>query len=854
MKSLRLILIAAFLLAASRVISQGSFAYYLPEGQRLNPAIPTPQSVIGFQIGEYHLTYANLVRYMEVLDQASDRITIVKIGATHEKQQLIQLIITSPANQMNLEKLRKDHLASIDPATSQNNSVRKEPLVVWLGYSVHGNEPSGANAAPVVAYYLAACDDEQVVQMLDQTIILLDPCLNPDGFNRFASFVNSRKSLLNNSDPNSFEFQEPWPGGRSNHYWFDLNRDWLLQQHPETQALVAQFHYWRPHLVTDHHEMGSNSTFFFQPGVPKRTNPLIPPRNYSLTQKIGTYHSKTLDLIGSLYYTEESFDDFYFGKGSTYPDLHGSIGILFEQAGSRGHLRQTTNGNLTFPYTIRNQVRVSLSSLEAAFDLRRELQFYMVEFYRTALTESEALPVKGYIFGDPYDPVRNQMMADILIRHQISFQTVEKTVELNGKTFEPGKSFYVPIRQPQSKLIRTLFEKVTEFADSTFYDVSAWNLPLAMGIPFEPVDQKNAGRFAGGRDLITLPEIKGSQAIIQSPVGYLFNCDSYLVHKAIYKILSAGIRVKIATEPFSLEIGQNRINFQQGTILVPTQNQDINPNDLFFILNQVTIENGLTLYPAPTGYSPEGPDLGSGRFISLSLPKILTFSDGGSSTITGEIWHLFDTRFDIPITISDVKRFSSINLADYNTIIITGDNYPGLDNADAEKIRSWVSKGGVLIGIESAGLLNRLELLKLVRKDAATRDDEKPAAPRPYFKKVEDQAGKGIPGSIFLAGLDTTHPLGYGYHTSQVTVFKENTDFYKISDDPYENPLIFTNDPLLSGYINSENLGKLRSSSAIQRRSLGNGKVIVFLDDPLFRGYWSGMHKLFLNSVFWGKI
>ncbi len=844
--------VTLWLSALTSLIAQPGLDYYLPAAARYNPLVPTPESVIGFKTGEYHLTYDKLLRYLEVLDAASDRISIVRIGETYEKQPLIQLIITSPANQQNLDKLRRDHLAALEPGSSAG--IRgMDPLVVWLGYSVHGNEPSGANAVPVVAYYLAACEDENIVQMLDQTVILLDPCLNPDGLNRFASFVNTKKSLNNNSDPNSFEFQEPWPGGRSNHYWFDLNRDWLLLQHPETRALVAQFHYWMPNVVTDHHEMGSNSTFFFQPGVPARNNPLVPPGNFALTQNIGTYHAKALDQIGSLYFTEETFDDFYFGKGSSYPDIHGSVGILFEQASSRGHLRQTANGLLTFPFTIRNQVTVSLSTLAAAKDMRKELQYYMADFYKTALKEGENSAVKGYLFGDSRDPYKSRMMLDILLQHKIRVNNLDKPLEINGNQYDPSSAWFVPANQPEYRLIRSLFEPVLKFADSTFYDVSSWILPLAMGIPYEPIDLKDLPRLASKNRVQTLPEITGRVTGNESQVGYLIPSDPYLIHKSLNQILAQGIHVKIASTAFILDFGHKKISFQPGTLLVPVQKQPVSSADLFFILTKLANTDGLSIYSAPTGYSPDGPDLGSGKFSDLVPPKILSFAGGGSSGVTGEIWHLLDSRFNIPLTLSDINRFPTLNLDPYTTIILTG-SYD-LRDLDIEKLRDWVRKGGTLIGIESGcAYLAKIGFAKLTPVEKPAADQPSSTGLRPYGKRGEDSAGKSIPGTIFLAELDTTHPLAYGYHSQNLAIFREGALFYKPGTDLYENPAVLSGNSLLAGYANKSNLTSVNGSSAIQRQSYGNGKVILFLDDPLFRGFWAGTHKIFLNSLFWGKI
>ena len=354
--------------------------YFLPE-INYDKNIPSPESFLGYQVGEWHVSHDRLAAYMKEVARLSNRVKIEEYARTHENRPLLLLTITSESNQKNIEKIRKAHTYLSDPNISEGINIENMPAVVYQGYSVHGNEASGSNAALLMAYYLAAGKGKEIEKLLNEVVILLDPCLNPDGLNRFASWVNTHKSKNLIGDPASRELNEAWPGGRTNHYWFDLNRDWLLTQHPESQGRIKIFHNWKPNILTDHHEMGSESTFFFQPGIPTRTNPLTPEKNQELTKKIAGFHAKALDEIGSLYYTEESFDDFYYGKGSTYPDINGCVGILFEQASARGHLHETKNGDLSFPFAIRNQVKTSLSTLEAAKNLRKELLSFQRNFY-----------------------------------------------------------------------------------------------------------------------------------------------------------------------------------------------------------------------------------------------------------------------------------------------------------------------------------------------------------------------------------------------------------------------------------------------------------------------------------------
>ncbi|HCR54230.1 MAG TPA: zinc carboxypeptidase, partial [Cytophagales bacterium] len=346
--------------------AQVDLSYYLPENVSYNPSIPTPQSVIGHEVGEWHISHDRLVSYMQALDKASDRVSLEVTGYTFEARPLLLLTITSPKNHQNIETLRQQHVQLSDPSKSTDLNVSQMPLVFYLGCSIHGNEPSGANAGLVMAYHLAAAQGPEIEKYLENTIILFDPSFNPDGLQRFSTWANSHKSQLISPDGYDMEHNEAWPGGRTNHYWFDLNRDWLPGQLPESQARIAKFHQWKPNLLTDHHEQGTDATFFFMPGEPTRVHPMTPRKNQELTKKLGEFHAKALDKIGSLYFTQEGYDDFYYGKGSTYPDVQGCIGILFEQASSRGHAQESENGLLRFPFTIRNHFTTMLSSLEGA--------------------------------------------------------------------------------------------------------------------------------------------------------------------------------------------------------------------------------------------------------------------------------------------------------------------------------------------------------------------------------------------------------------------------------------------------------------------------------------------------------
>ncbi|MEP3383406.1 MAG: M14 family zinc carboxypeptidase, partial [Flavobacteriaceae bacterium] len=466
MKQFNMLLFA--ILGLNLTAQNVSLEYYLPENITYDQNIPKPAEVIGHEVGEWHVTHDKLVFYMQQLAASSNRIHIEDRGKTFEGRPILLLTITSPDNHQNIENIRKQHIALTDGDTSLNTS--EMPVVVYQGFSIHGNEASGSNATLAYAYYLAAAQGPEIESMLSNMVILLDPCFNPDGLQRFAYWANVHKSKNLNPDTNEREYHEVWPGGRTNHYWFDMNRDWLPVQLPESRARITSFHDWLPNILTDHHEMGTNSTFFFQPGESSRVHPLTPRTNQELTKEIGSYHVKALDKIGSLYYSEENFDDYYYGKGSTFPDVNGGIGILFEQGSSRGHIQESENGILTFPFTVRNQFTTALSTVEAANNMRVKLLDYQKQFYSDMRGQTSRNKTKGIIFGDSKDASKTWHLAEILKRHKIKFHELSSDATIGGKTYKKGYSYIVPMNQKNPKLINAMFEKRTTFKDSLFYD------------------------------------------------------------------------------------------------------------------------------------------------------------------------------------------------------------------------------------------------------------------------------------------------------------------------------------------------------------------------------------------------
>ena len=831
--SMKKLLLLCLFVSFSSMAQKVDLSYYLPKDVSYNQSIPTPVSVIGHEVGEWHITHDKLVEYMKALAASSDRINIEFTGKTFEDRPLLLLTITSPKNHQNLENIRKTH---IEATNSSSVSIAENPIVVYQGFSIHGNEPSGSNAALAVAYYLAAAEGTAIDDLLDNAVILFDPSFNPDGLQRFAYWANTNRSKNINPDPNDREYTEIWPRGRTNHYQFDMNRDWLPVQLPESRARIASFHKWLPNILTDHHEMGSNSSFFFQPGIPSRTNPLTPQMNQDLTKEIATYHAKALDKIGSLYYSEESYDDFYYGKGSTFPDINGSIGILFEQASSRGHAQETVNGVLTFPFTIRNQFTAALSTLEAARKMRTKILKYQQDFYKESRSTGAE---NALVFGDEKDAAKGYHLAEVLKRHQIKIHDVKDDFTQNGKTFKKGYSYVVPMNQKNQRLIKAMFDVRKTFKDSLFYDVSAWTFNYAFGVDYaENISLKKAGN--------EISELKMKDGIVsfKSNYGYLMPWNEYYAPKALNAILQKGLRAKVSMKNFK----NGDTSYEYGTIFIPVQNQDLNGLELYQFLQKTAVESHIVINGVTTGLN-DGIDLGSNNFSNIKNQKVaMLVGSGIVGNDSGEIWHLLDQRFDMKLTRIDVSYFTKIDISKYTTIIVPSSSKLG--KATEEKLKTWVKNGGVLIGYKNTA--KWLAKSKFISLDFdKTKID---TIQNVSFENKSLQSGaQYIGGAIFEANLDRSHPINFGYNSDKLALFRNSTLFIKADTKSYNNPIQYTKNPLLSGYISKENAKLIKNTLPFKVEKLGKGRVLVFTDNTNFRAFWYGTNKLLMNAIFFGN-
>jgi len=818
----------------------------LPDSVETPGDAPSAGEILGFEPGERHPYHHELLDFYRQLAEDSDRVRIETIGRSHGGREQILVYFASPERLPRIGEIRADR---------RRASVEGDgPPVVWLGYSVHGNEASGASAAVIMAWYLAHADDEQVRAWLDEMVIVMEPVINPDGGARFAHWVNMHKGRNPSADPNDREHNEGWPYGRTSYYWFDLNRDWLPLTHPVSRQRIEHYRKWRPHVLTDAHEMGRSSSYFFQPGIPERNNPATPARVFELTRKIADYHGEILDQAGEPYYSRESFDDYYLGKGSTYPDLTGGIGILFEQGSSRGHRMETPFGERTFADAIANQVRTSISTLNASRDLAGDLIAHQADFFSEA---REIAGRGGWLLGDDGDPMRARRLLEILLGHGIEVHSVSEPVTIGDREYGPGEAWAIPAMQDQYRFIEAIFSTPTELPMETFYDVSSWPLQHAFGLPLTRASRLQA---RGSRlTAETLPAIPTS-TLDASSTAWVIDWQQHRAPAVLAAQRAQGYRVQATETPLALTGTDDVRRFVRGSIVV---HHGIQPDHLPPVeetLATLSERFDVAIAGIGSGLAREGSDLGSPSVPVLEAPRpILLTGDAVSPYGAGYVWHWFDTILDQPLTRIDADALPS-DLDDYTHIIMPPGDWDSLGDGFAETVTGFVRQGGQLVAL--GGSAEWAESLDLdwsfdEKPEGETTGDEADAGnveSAPYADYKTDFARTLIGGSALAMTLDVTHPLGYGYADQQVTVFRQGSHLLRTTTNRYATPGRYADEPLVAGYLSGPVSEKLAGTAALAADRHGRGVVVRIADDYLFRGYWVGTERLFANALFFGQL
>tara|TARA_R110000868_G_scaffold95738_6_gene263177 strand:- start:2043 stop:4037 length:1995 start_codon:yes stop_codon:yes gene_type:complete len=655
--------------------------------------------------------------------------------------------------------------------------------------------------------------------------------------------MHKSKNLV--SDPNNREHQQAWPSGRTNHYWFDLNRDWLLLTHPESRARIHQFHQWRPHVLTDFHEMSTNSTYFFQPGIAARKNPWTPLKNVELTAALGDFHAAALDKTKQLYFTQESYDDFYYGKGSTYPDAHGSIGILFEQASSRGHLQDSDHGILKFSDTIQNQVTTSLSTFAGALANKQAILDYQLDFAKQTKDLAKDDDLAGYILNEKFDQARFSKMLEILSAHRIQYFPLSKDVKIDGQTFDTANSMFVPLDQPQYRLIKSLFSTHKSFDDNTFYDVSNWNLPLAFNIQYQAVERQPKLDKQALKTPATV-----NPTLLPDAYAYAFSWQDYQAPKLLQRLLANNVKVKLAGDAFFAQTSQGGMRFAAGAVIVPIALEQ--PENLLAIIDSQNMGLDIAIHSVTSGLTRQGIDLGSRKMLNITQPKVLLVGGRGTSQYeVGEVWHYLDQHVDMPVSITDLAHLDTLSLSSYTHMIWVQGRYKQVPDKTVKKIESWLNSGGILIGQKSAA--NWFSDKKWLKAGFKSNSEIKLAFETTAMKYKDQETLKAkqrIAGAIFETQLDLSHPLAFGFTSNTLPMFRNSALLMRQPDKPFITVASYAKSPLMAGYTADELQQLIAGSAAIVSHNFGKGKVIGFATNVNFRGVWYGTSRLMSNAIF----
>jgi hypothetical protein len=889
-KQARRLLIAFLLITVQFVSAQNT--YYFPNAGTLDSKIPSPEQYLGYPIGSYYTRHDQVVNYLKELARVSDRIHVQVIGKTYEQREQIIVTATSPQNYGRIEQIRQEHLSQIDPTKPVLNT--SAPVIIHLGYGVHGNETSSTEVSLLIAYYLAASNDAETQKWLSEAVIFIDPSLNPDGRDRAANWHNQYHSNPAIGDPVDKEHVEGWPAGRTNHYFTDLNRDWLNLVQVESRNRVEFFHQWYPNVQIDFHEQGANATYYFEPTPASHYSPIIPQFLYDEGIVLAKYNAKALDDIGSLYFTKEGYDNLSPIYGSTYPKFFGAVAATYEQASSRGIEQESSNGLLTFKFSIRNHLTTTLSTIRGSVAEKAGLFKVQKDFFKYALAQGQKSATKAYVFGDGKDVSLTQKFLGLLLQHRIKVYGLNDNLTEQGNTFQKGKAYIVPSDQPNYLVVHSIFEE-NSLKDSIYYDNTGWSIIHAYGLKYAKL-----GTVIGRGEQVTAVDInKGNIEGGASKLAYIISYTDYNASRALYHLLKKNILVKTAFKPFSAAAGEGKRSFGPGTLVIPVAGQSISADSLYKALQEVTADAHITALSVATGYNPEGIDLGSSNIKAVKKPEVaLAFGQGVTASEAGQVWFLLSQQLDLPVTKLDLSNFQRASLKRYTTIVLPGGSYSAWDKATVDKIKAWVNDGGTLITFQTASAWAvKQEIVKerLVETDITwrgagsteqvakqqgtaaetTAESKQGAVIAPKVNSAADTAlnrgrrasnrldyarqenvegSKRINGAIFQADIDISHPIAFGLTSRKLYINKNGPTILLPDANRYSTVAQYNGKPFINGYSSKENISKVANSAAIIATQSGSGEVILFADDPTYRGYWLGTARIFINSVMFGDL
>mgnify|MGYP002331986759 CR=1 FL=1 len=797
--------------------------------------ISSPSKFLGYEIGDRFTRHHRVVDYFELLaKEAPDRLKLEYYGTTNEGRPLVLAYVTSSQNMNNLEAIRTSNLGQAGIGNSLNSN---EKAIVWLSYNVHGNEASSSEASMSTVYALLTKDKAY----LENTVVIIDPCINPDGRDRYVNWFNETASVPYDISQQASEHQEPWPGGRPNHYLFDLNRDWAWATQIESSSRLKVYNKWLPHIHVDFHEQGINDPYYFAPAA-EPFHEVITDWQRDFQTEIGKNHAKYFDQNGWLYFTGEIFDLFYPSYGDTYPTFMGAIGMTYEQAGhGRAGLGILNDEGLILTLKDRalHHTTTGLSTVEVASQNATALNREFKKFFAT-----KNYKYNSYVLKGKADQI--SALTQLLDKHEITYGYAENG-KVSGYHYSTAKSggftttsndLVVNLNQPKSNMVKVLFEPKSKLSDSLTYDISAWSLPYAYGLDAIASTTKVN---SSAKMLVT-----SNSQIDKNAVAYTMEWQSLEDAKFLSQLIQNKIKVRFSSKAFTTSAPEK--NFKAGALIIYRGDNSSHKSFDKTVVN-IANANQRQLTAVKSGFSKNGPDFGSGSVSLINTPKIAVLSGKGTYSLNyGEIWHFFEQQLHYPLTSINAENFGYIKLSDFNVLILPSGNYRShFDDSGFKKLKEWISNGGKVIAIENAmnSFANKSEF-DLKRISSNGKEPNKLA---PYDSRERDYITNVIIGAIFETHLDTTHPLAFGYNKNYFSL-KVNDSGYQLLNSGFNVGHIGDQPKVMAGFAGHNALKNLNNSMILGEEQFGNGRLIYFVDNPLFRSFWENGKLLMANAIF----
>ncbi|SEA92847.1 M14 metallopeptidase family protein [Pedobacter hartonius] len=804
----------------------------------LNAQVKSPDDFLGYPLGSKFTPHHQVIAYFKYLAGINKNIQLISYGKTYENRELMVAVISSGENMGRLEQIRKTNIG-LSRAEAQSD-LNKQPAILWMSYNVHGNEASSSETSMKTLYALSEGNFGHTKEWLKNTVVLLDPCLNPDGRERYVNFYNSVVGAKADANPSAREHNEPWPRGRVNHYYFDLNRDWAWQTQVETQQRLALYHQWMPEVHVDFHEQSYDDPYYFAPAAEPVHQDITPfQREFQIVA--GKNNAKYFDESGWKYFTKERFDLLYPSYGDTYPLYNGAIGMTYEQGGINSGLTvQLASGDtLTLKDRINHHFAAGMATVETVSDHARLLVSEFRKYFDQSM-ESPPGNYKSYIVkADNLSRLRK--LAALLSKNCIEYTFGgDRTAE--GYSFETKKTtsftiqrndLVVNLRQPAAVLANVLFEPETKVTDSNTYDITAWALPYAYGLSAFASKENLNGAFA------TMDDVVEDLYVDEKPYVWILPWNALEDAKILIALQRLNIKVRIAEQAFT--IGTK--TYPEGSLLVyRMENERINM-DISDRVSAVSKEFNKTF--ASISSDQKGKDFGSSAYPLLSMSKVAMVADTEvSAQSAGEIWHLFEEELKYPLNIISEKSLGDLDLAATNVLILPDGQYL---RKNIEKLESWISRGGKIILLE--GAISSVDGIQPfdIKKKEFPEADEKDVLSKAHVEKDEDNTDDAIPGAIYKVDLDKSHPLTLGLGA-----------FYtlKTDDKNYElltkgrNVGVLKPNALMAGVVGRNIQRKLSRGLVFGVQPVGKGNIVYFSTDVLFRSFWESGKQLFVNAIF----